>query len=104
MSKRKKIPKMLKDYIRSRQNGKCACCLERGVSFHHIIAFGINSDNELHHRNIIMLCQKHHILFHQGDPETYQSVYEYAWYIQNGKLPSDTDLMTISRQVHDFFS
>jgi len=102
MDERKKLPKVLKDAVRSRQKHRCAACFNLGRHFHHVVARAIDESQELNYYNIIMLCKDHHKLFHLGDPETIQTIYEYAWYVQTGKLPEHMDLMEISKQVHKF--
>lgn len=99
--RRQNIPKYLKDFVRQREDGKCSICINgRGDHFHHIVAYSIDKEI-IHAHNIILLCEEHHKLFHLGDPKTFQSVYEYAWFLKNGKLPENIDLMTISEQVHE---
>ena len=100
-TERKKLPIALKEAVRFRQNNRCAVCLNMGRHFHHIVAVGIDDTQQRNYQNIMMLCEDHHLLFHQGDPETYESIYEYAWYIQNGKMPHNIDLSTISQDVHE---
>lgn len=100
---RKKIPKTIKDAVKKRQNGKCACCLERGEHYHHLIPYCIRKKHDYH--NIFLLCKKHHSLFHLGDPTTFQSMYEYAWYILQGcYLPENLELSEISLMVCDSLS
>jgi len=99
MADRKKIPKVIKDAVRSRQNKRCAVCLNYGRHFHHVIAVAIDKTQELNYYNIMMLCKYHHKLFHLGDPATIQSVYEYAYYVQMGELPEEMDLIEICEEV-----
>ena len=101
-SERKKLPRILKEAVRERQKGKCVCCLNPGQHFHHLLAYSLCQEH--HINNIFLLCKKHHNLFHLGDPETFQSVYEYAWYVQNGKLPENKDLIEISQEAFNRLS
>ena len=101
MSKRKKIPKFIKEIVYTRQNGLCACCTKRAKQLHHIVAFCISKDQGiLKSKDFIYLCNKHHELFHAGDPDTYQCIYEYAWYLQKGSMPEQKDLHEICSEVH----
>ena len=96
--KRQNIPQILKDFVRQRENGNCSLCLNSPDHFHHIVAYSIDKEI-IHAHNIILLCKEHHRLFHLGDPETYQAVYEYAWYLQHGAMPEGKDLLEISSLV-----
>jgi len=102
MSYRKKIPQSIKDVVYNRQGGNCACCLEKGLFFHHLLAYSIKKEHYV--SNLFLLCKNHHNLFHLGNPETFQSLYEYAWYLQNGKLPEEKDLSEISQEVFDYLN
>jgi hypothetical protein len=99
---RKKIPKIIKEAVFSRQKGKCVCCMERGCHYHHLLAYSILEMNDVN--NVFLLCKKHHLLFHLGDPETYQAIYEYAWYIHFLKLPEEKDLAEISKEVMEILN
>ena len=99
--RRKNIPKYLKDFVRQRENGNCSICINgRPDHFHHIVAYSIDK-TIMHAHNIILLCEEHHKLFHLGDPETYQMVYEYAWYLQHREMPEEKDLLEISTLVSE---
>lgn len=102
MKNRKKIPNQIKETVRYRQRSRCACCFELGEHFHHVLANSRIFGEHLGANNIILLCKKHHELFHLGDPETYQMVYEYAWYIVHGYLPEGKDTQTISEEVYEY--
>jgi len=97
--KRKKIPKEIKEVVKIRQNCKCACCLDFGREYHHVIATSRIFGEYINSKNVVLLCKKHHKLFHLGDPETYQTVYEYVWYIIYGYLPENKDLTSITEEV-----
>ncbi|HUS50929.1 MAG TPA: hypothetical protein VMZ91_12245 [Candidatus Paceibacterota bacterium] len=99
MKYRKKIPQSIKNAVYIRQNGFCACCLNRGVHLHHILAYSLTLGH-INVKNIMLLCENHHKLFHLGDPETFQSIYEYAWYLQYHHLPEEKDLSEISEEVN----
>lgn len=99
MSKRRKIPKSIKETVWRRQGGKCACCLSAGKEYHHVLASSRIFGEFINSTNVVFLCEKHHDLFHLGDPETFQSVYEYVWFLIHGELPSGKDLMSISEEV-----
>lgn len=86
-SKRKKIPKLIKDMVWARQQGRCACCLERGREYHHVKPVALGGTNDYY--NIVLLCKEHHRLLHLGDLETITQVLEYVYYLKNGELPSD---------------
>lgn len=98
--KRQTIPKVVKDLVRHRQNEKCSCCLERGERFHHIYAVAFcKYKPHSFSKNIVLLCKRHHDLFHLGDPDTFQAIYEYVWYLYFHKLPEEQDIIEISNQV-----
>jgi len=101
MRKRKQnIPQILKDFVRQRENGNCSLCLRRPDHFHHIVAYSIDK-TIIHAHNIVLLCEEHHKLFHLGDPDTFQAVYEYAWFLQYGSMPEEKDLLEISTIVSE---
>ena len=97
---RKKIPKTIKDAVYNRQNGLCACCVNRAKELHHVVAFSLLDEEIFRCKNFIYLCEEHHTLFHVGDPETIQTVYEYAWFLENGKMPEEKDLVDIAKEVY----
>jgi hypothetical protein len=99
MKRRKKIPKEVKNIVRERQKGRCAICLDYGREYHHLLAYCLQKKH--HVSNIFLLCKKHHNLFHLGDYDTIQSLYEYAWYVINGKLPEQKDISDISKEVYN---
>lgn len=100
MNKRQSIPKRVKEAVRFRQKGLCTCCLQRGERFHHVYAVAL-CDYQLHsfEKNIVLLCINHHNLFHLGDPDTFQSIYEYVWYLYFHELPEEKDIVDISNKV-----
>jgi len=97
MGKRKKIPKVVKDIVWERQNGKCAVCMDYGRERHHIDPVALNGKNSV--RNLILLCSKHHKMLHLADPDVCMSVFEYAYYLQKGKLPDDPYSLITAREV-----
>ncbi len=102
MKERQLISKAVKDSVRHRQKGKCVCCIEKGTSFHHVYAVAF-CKNKIHSfdKNIVLLCKHHHDLFHLGDPDTFQCIYEYVWYLYYGTIPEYKDIMNISNKVLD---
>ena len=96
--KRKKIPKALKESVKERQKGRCVACLEMGRHYHHVLAFSLSGEH-LDSKNIVLLCKDHHIAFHLGDPETFQAIYEYAWYLRFNKIPEEKDIVDIANEV-----
>ena len=98
--KRQHIPKVVRDLVRDRQKGTCVCCVKRGERFHHVYAVAF-SKYKIHSfgKNIVLLCLDHHNLFHLGDPDTFQAIYEYVWYLYFRKLPEEQDIIDISNQV-----
>jgi hypothetical protein len=97
--KRKNIPAAIKRSVHQRQKGKCACCLESGREYHHVLAASLIKGEYINSENIVLLCKEHHTLFHLGDPETFQQIYEYIWYLIYHKLPSENDLISIAEIV-----
>lgn len=97
---KQKIPKLIKDFVREREGGKCSICLNRGDHFHHLVAHSIDSEI-VHAHNIMLLCEEHHQLFHLGDPDTFHAVYEYGWYLQHQKMPEEKDLSEIATVVSE---
>jgi hypothetical protein len=98
---RRKIPKILKDTVSHRQRYGCCCCLSKETDkkvFHHILAWSIGKDH-INSTNLVLMCERCHRAFHLGNFETIQSVYEYAWYLQHGKLPENKDIQEIATEV-----
>lgn len=91
---RRSIPKIVKDVVYSRQKGKCACCMETGVEFHHILPYSI--ENIFKATNIVLLCSNHHNLFHLGNIEVIESVYEYGYYLNHLELPENKTIEQIA--------
>ena len=87
--KRIKIPKQTKEIVWHRQKGGCACCIERGRHYHHVLPVSMDSSNSSD--NIVLLCKEHHNLLHLGDLETCLTILEYVYYIKNMELPHDTE-------------
>jgi hypothetical protein len=94
----RKIPEFIKNDVKLRQKGLCACCLNAGRHYHHVRAWSI-TNNHIGSKNIILLCEEHHKLFHLGNPDTFQAIYEYAWYLIHNKLPEEKDLSEIANEV-----
>jgi len=100
--KRQLIPKAVKERVYHRQKGTCACCLERGERYHHVVAVAFcKYKPHSFDKNVVLLCRYHHDSFHLGDPDTFQSIYEYVWYLYHHKLPEEQDIIDISNQVVD---
>jgi len=87
--KRKKIPKMLKEIVYSRQDGRCAACIELGKFYHHVKPVALDGKNSF--TNIVLLCEEHHQLLHLGDLQTCLTILEYVYYIHNNKLLDNLD-------------
>jgi hypothetical protein len=85
--KMRSIPKIVKDVVYSRQKGKCACCMDSGAEYHHILPYSIENISKA--TNIVLLCNYHHNLFHLGDIETIESVFEYGYYLNYLELPEN---------------
>ena len=103
MSKhRTQVPQSVKRFVYDRQNGSCACCLERGNGhYHHIVAVHLLPDSRVHNMalNVGLLCERHHLRFHAGDPDTIGQMYEYAYFILFHELPENMDMMDVMQQV-----
>ena len=91
------IPKCIKNEVYNRQDGKCVCCMDYGREYHHLFAYSLNKEHTA--KNIFLLCKNHHKLFHLGDPETYQCIYEYAYYLHKGELPEDPHSILTAEEV-----
>lgn len=89
-SKRVRIPKQIKDYVRSRQKGKCACCIDRGDEFHHVKPSCLGGSS-ITANNIVLLCEFHHKILHLGDLDTCLTILEYVFYLNHKILPVDLD-------------
>ena len=94
-----KIPRTLKEKIIDRQENKCALCLSTGKEFHHVLAVALGGKNGYY--NLVLLCKKHHTLFHLGDSETTNSVYEYIYYLLYGKMCDDPYSPFMAEQLLD---
>lgn len=96
------IPKDTRDKVSKRQKHKCACCLERGEEFHHVRPQHLDKHSANNFdKNIVLLCKNHHLLFHSGDPDTFQTIYEYVWFLYKNKLP-EKDSITVAREVREW--
>lgn len=89
MAKREKLPEEVKSFVKDRQKGRCAACLEIGRHYHHVDPVALSGDNNT--SNIVLLCKEHHSLWHLGDLETLLTILEYYYYVQRGSYPSDVD-------------
>ena len=89
MVERKKIPRQVKDYVRRRQNWRCAACIEIGRNFHHVRPIYLDGEDTV--ENIVLLCEEHHRLLHLGDLETCLTILEYIYYLKNWELPDDVE-------------
>jgi len=103
MGKRKGIPNYVKNFVRERQKERCCCCNDLGVDFHHVYAASLADGEFINAYNVVFLCEKHHRLFHLGDPETFKMVHEYAWYIIFRKLPEEKTTDEIAEEVKEYF-
>lgn len=103
MSKRKKIPRIVKNFVSERQNYGCAICPNRlGLKhYHHVDPVFFKTENKDSCNNIILLCIDCHMKLHLADPETCMKVYEYAYYLQTGGLPEDPYSLITAQAVID---
>ncbi len=101
---RKKIPVAVKESVRHRQGGKCACCMARGTQYHHILAvctFDDRSEFAEYNmtQNVVLLCSDHHTLFHVVDLDIVEQVYEYAFWFLKRRIPENMDRLDMMREV-----
>lgn len=95
---RLKINNTIKEFVRIRQRNRCACCMELGKEIHHVVPVALNGNNSPN--NLVLLCEKHHELYHLGDLETIFSVLEYKYYLENAKFPEkNEDLIELSEKI-----
>lgn len=98
------IPVNIRRSVKLRQNGKCCCCIEKGQEFHHVQPNALSKHPANHfENNIVFLCENHHKLLHLGDPDTFQTIYEYVWYLYYKELPS-IPMIEVASQVKDLLN
>ena len=102
---RKHIPALIKRVVRERQDGGCACCLERGREFHHVLSVYAAQAEGLEFcdvtTNIVLLCEADHKLVHAVDPRTVASVCDYIYYLLHRRMPDGLDSMEVAEEVTD---